>query len=125
MERIIAKRQYGTAYEMSIHSRNLPYTISFTPQQFEKLKEGVVPMEMGDRWFVFYENSTLYCHWWSGQCIYKIHFNEIDLVSKEIIVVSDDAIKPIVDDETEIRELESLLRYSLLGGDNSWKLNFE
>lgn len=120
MESIIVKREYGTAYEMSNKNRVLPFVIILTKEQFNKVKNGVVPMEMGDRWFIFYENETLNFHWWSGPCIYKIKFIEHQsyIESREIIVVSDERVKPFLSDTDEFNELKFIIKYSLLSGED-------
>ena len=118
MESIRSKREYGTTYEMSNKNRYLPFELSFTHEQFTKLQNGIFPIEMGDRWFIFYEDSVLNLHWWSGQCICKIFLDEKKLKSKQILIVSDENIKPILSDEMEISELKSTIKYSLLGGED-------
>jgi hypothetical protein len=51
----------------------LDYTARFAPDEFEVLSRGVVPREMEDRWFIYFENDTLSLHRsWSGVCIYKV-----------------------------------------------------
>lgn len=41
------------------------------------IKDGFKPKEFEDKWFIFYENNTLYCHRsWTGTCIYEVHFIE-------------------------------------------------
>lgn len=120
MDKLIAKREYGTTYEMSKETRILKYEFKFTLKQYEKIIAGIIPMEMGDRWFIFYENSTLYCHWWSGECIYMLSFESHDnsFKTSKIQIVNDITIKPIKKDSEEINELTSLLKYSLLDGES-------
>ena len=55
---------------------DLPKTISlkihFTPRQFNLIKQGLIPKQMEDKWFIFYENRFLYMHRsWTGFGIYK------------------------------------------------------
>ena len=45
----------------------------------ETIKNGVIPEEMEDKWFIYYESSEnkLYLHRsWTGFCIYIIRFEE-------------------------------------------------
>lgn len=118
MDTIPAKREHGTAHKMSNKTRILPFQIMFTKEQFELLKFGRVPEEMGDRWFIFYEDAILNFHWWVGPCIYKISFSEKNncIVSDEIIVVNDKDVKPILNDVEEFNNLKSIIKYSLLQG---------
>jgi len=44
----------------------------FTDKQFSKLSKGLIPEEMEDKWFVYYENEWLYFHRsWTGNGVYK------------------------------------------------------
>ena len=46
-----------------------------TTEEIECIKRGVVPQEMEDKWFVFYEDAWLYLHRsWTGACIYGVRF---------------------------------------------------
>ena len=118
MDNIIAKREYGTANEMSNKISHLPFHLKFTPEQIDLLKKGIVPTEMGDRWFIFYEAPILNMHMWSGECIYKLYINEEKWCTEEIIVVHDESVKPILSNELEMNNLESIIKYSLLSGQN-------
>jgi len=43
-----------------------------TRKQFSKLKIGLIPEQMEDKWFIFYEKGWLYCHRsWTGKGIFK------------------------------------------------------
>ena len=47
----------------------------FSPQEMKRIRNGLVPMEMEDKWFVYYKNDDLYFHRsWTGFCIYIVHF---------------------------------------------------
>jgi hypothetical protein len=51
----------------------LSYTASFDEQQLARLKEGLVPEAMEDKWFVYYEDPHLFFHRsWTGQPVYRI-----------------------------------------------------
>jgi hypothetical protein len=50
---------------------------TYTPIQFAWLKQGVVPRDMDDRWFVFYEAPWLYLHRsWTGNALFQARFEE-------------------------------------------------
>src|SRR5262245_18198850 len=52
---------------------------SYTVQEFERIKRGLIPSEMEDKWFVFYEEPWLYFHRsWTGACIYGVRFRSSD-----------------------------------------------
>lgn len=51
----------------------LSYAGSFDEQQVARLKEGLVPKEMEDKWFIYYEDPHLFFHRsWTGQPVYRI-----------------------------------------------------
>ena len=44
-----------------------------------KIKQGLIPEEMEDKWFMYYSDSCLHVHRsWSGFTIYIVRFNEQD-----------------------------------------------
>jgi len=47
----------------------------FSLHEMEMIKRGVVPKQMEDKWFVFWERGHLYFHRsWTGLCIYVVRF---------------------------------------------------
>ena len=53
----------------------LGFEESYTTEEFERIKRGLIPQEMEDKWFVFYEDPWLYLHRsWTGACIYALRF---------------------------------------------------
>lgn len=63
----------------------LGFDAAFTPREGERLREGLVPRAMEDKWFVFLEGDWLYFHRsWSGAAIYglrlEFHANEVRVV---------------------------------------------
>jgi ADP-ribosyl-[dinitrogen reductase] hydrolase len=45
----------------------------FSSEEFQRMKTGLVPIEMEDKWFIYYENDTLNIHRsWTGFHMYKI-----------------------------------------------------
>lgn len=46
---------------------------TFLPQDYERIKHGLVPQEMEDKWFMYFEGEWLYIHRsWTGLCIYQV-----------------------------------------------------
>lgn len=53
----------------------IPLDRSFSAPEMERIKLGVVPEQMEDKWFVYWQDSTLYFHRsWTGFCIFVVHF---------------------------------------------------
>jgi len=58
---------------------DLGFAESYTSDEFERMKRGIIPQEMEDKWFVFYEEPWLYFHRsWTGACIYALRFRSSD-----------------------------------------------
>ncbi len=50
----------------------------FSEQEFERIKLGISPRSMDDKWFVYFERGHLYCHRsWTGICIYDVQIETI------------------------------------------------
>ena len=56
----------------------------FTEKQFSKLTKGLIPQQMEDKWFIYYENEWLNFHRsWTGNGMYKAKLNKVaDLISE-------------------------------------------
>lgn len=45
---------------------------TFSRKEYQKIKQGVIPRDMDDKWFIFLEEDWLYLHRRSGNCIYQV-----------------------------------------------------
>jgi hypothetical protein len=51
----------------------LPLGGQFTPDEQRRIAHGLVPEEMEDKWFIFYEDGWLHLHRsWTGLCVYVV-----------------------------------------------------
>lgn len=49
---------------------------AFTDTEMSLIRDGLVPDQMEDKWFVYFEKDVLYFHRsWSGVCIYEVRFH--------------------------------------------------
>lgn len=49
---------------------------AFGDDEMSRIREGLVPDQMEDKWFVFWEKDLLHFHRsWSGVCIYVVRFH--------------------------------------------------
>jgi hypothetical protein len=56
----------------------LPYQATFNCEQFARLKTGLIPLEMEDKWFIYYEEPYLFLHRsWTGMPVYRLTFRGI------------------------------------------------
>ncbi len=76
-EKIIAKKSDWKTSDMP--EKNTVFTMKriFSPEEKERLKYGIIPQEMEDKWFIYHENGKLYIHRsWTGYCIYILEPTE-------------------------------------------------
>jgi len=51
----------------------IPYIAQFEEAEFERLKRGLIPEAMEDKWFVYFADNTLYFHRsWTGMGMYQV-----------------------------------------------------
>jgi hypothetical protein len=56
---------------------NIPVDLACTPEEFERLRYGLVPQDMDDRWLVYAESRTVHFHRsWTGYWIASVPFTE-------------------------------------------------
>ncbi|WP_323761324.1 hypothetical protein [Maricaulis sp.] len=53
----------------------IPYSATFSVEEFGVIKRGLVPQSMDHKWFIFYEDNALYLHRsWNGHGMFKVEF---------------------------------------------------
>lgn len=53
--------------------KRITIDLRFTESQLLRLKKGLIPQQMEDKWFIFFENDWLYFHRsWTGFGVYKV-----------------------------------------------------
>ena len=101
-------------------SSALSYDDTFSKSEFSRLALGYFPKDMDDRWFVYFENDTLYLHRsWTGDCMYRLRFATTPegWCVREARVAGDPASRKGSSSEFEVGLLRWLLRAVLLGQD--------
>jgi 8-oxo-dGTP pyrophosphatase MutT (NUDIX family) len=79
LERPIARRSDLTTRPLPAARVTLPLELRFGPSEMAAIRRGLVPSEMDERWFFFYEDGVLHCHRSStGICIYRVYFRPTD-----------------------------------------------
>lgn len=70
-----AKKEDWNTEPFPALTRELPFVRHYTPAEMEKLAQGLVPMEMEQKWFVYFDDNTLHFHRsWTGNKIYEVSF---------------------------------------------------
>jgi len=94
------------------HAR-LPFERTVDARQMAKLREGFVPSEQEDKWFVVYTDDALtFYRSWTGFCIYRVRFAARGVERFAVVEVTvnrePDQYRN-VDDAADVRTLDSLI----------------
>ena len=92
----------------------------YTQEEWARIKMGLEPEDMNEKWFVYLEDNTLYLHRsWTGHCIYQVGFEETDegWRADAAVVNADPDQHGEVDGQYEPRLLRYLIGVLLLGKD--------
>lgn len=114
-----AMRGDWQAHRMPMECAQLTVERTFTADEMVKVRRGLIPEEMEDKWFVYYEEELLYLHRsWTGVCVYHARFQEHPGGAARLIgaVVNRDPEQYSATDEThDARMLLYLIDVLLLG----------
>jgi hypothetical protein len=56
----------------------IPYQATFNAMQFARLRMGLVPQEMEDKWFIYFDEPYLCVHRsWTGQPVYRLMLKQL------------------------------------------------
>ncbi|MGL4608612.1 MAG: hypothetical protein ACRCYY_02840 [Trueperaceae bacterium] len=76
---MVAKRELWKNLPMPDKKETLNFSNEYSLQEFGIICQGLIPEQMEDKWFIFYEEPCLYFHRsWTGYCIYQLEFKEND-----------------------------------------------
>lgn len=57
----------------------LPFRRSFSPDEWARIRAGLIPVEMEHKWFIYADDEWLWFHRsWTGYCIYKVRIRDTD-----------------------------------------------
>jgi hypothetical protein len=76
-ELVTARRDSWRKHTLSMPEARakLNFNRVFTPTEYQRISQGLIPAAMEDKWFIFLENETLFFYRsWTGFCIYQVHF---------------------------------------------------
>ena len=88
----------------------------FAPEDFELIASGLVPEDMAEKWFIYYEEPWLYIHRsWTGFCIFMVRFEPIEsgIQAVEILANRDPEQYASLGDSSDIGIVRSLIRMLL------------
>ena len=74
VNRVVKKSDWKTE-PMPAKHQQVACVKEYSPEEFNKIKSGVKPKVMEDKWFIYFEDNRLYFHRsWTGYCIYVVEF---------------------------------------------------
>ncbi|WP_375494957.1 hypothetical protein [uncultured Nostoc sp.] len=74
----IAKRNDWKTEPMPSTYTNITLEKVYSQEEFDRIAAGVIPEQMEDKWFIFYDTPWLYLHRsWTGFCIFKVRFEVV------------------------------------------------
>ena len=81
----IATRNSWKTLPLPSQREELRFAENYSTAEFEVMKQGLIPVEMEDKWFIFSEDGWLYFHrTWTGAAIYGIRFESTDSGAKPV-----------------------------------------
>ena len=71
----IAKPSDWQTKELPLKRVTIPLNREFAPNEMERIRQGLVPEVMEDKWFIYWQDDNLFFHRsWTGFCIYVVRF---------------------------------------------------
>jgi hypothetical protein len=115
MDEIATKKSWNNS--PITNPKKIDILLSFSEDQYERIKHGLIPQVMEDKWFIFFENKWLYFHRsWTGCGIYKT-----EIISenkkyniKEFFVERNKEIYANENDDEDIDNFVFLIAWGLL-----------
>lgn len=72
---MIARRSDWKTLPLPKKRATLHVDRAFSLDEFELVKAGIVPEDMDDKWFAYFEAPWLYAHRsWTGVCVFHVRF---------------------------------------------------
>jgi len=96
---------------------------TFTEEEYELIRQGVIPEAMEDKWFILLEEDVLYFHRsWTGFCIYQVSFkkNGAQFSVVEALVNRDSNQYSATDNHYDVNLLNFLIDNFLLPGSSTF-----
>ena len=96
----------------------LSFERAFTEEEYELIRQGVIPEEMENKWFIFVEEDVLYVHRsWTGFCMYQVRLKKEGAEYRvvEAFANRDSNQYSATDDHYDVKLLNFLIDHFLLG----------
>ena len=96
----------------------IDYTETFSNEKFQKIKNGFIPRQMEDKWFIYFHDGYLHFHRsWTGIAFCKVHFQKIETGAKITHILADSELAKLSNSETSyfINAVDQMVSNILLG----------
>jgi hypothetical protein len=113
----IAQRDHWKTVPMSDQQVTLPIEQTYNRAEMARIRRGLIPHEMEDKWFIFYEDDVLYFHRsWTGFCVYEAEFaaQEDGFAVTRLVANRDPEQYRETDDERDVASFRHLVRVLLI-----------
>jgi len=69
------KKSDFTTIDLPQQHRTVRLDRTFSPAEMQQIQLGLYPQEMEDKWFIYWQDNTLFFHRsWTGFCVYVVRF---------------------------------------------------
>ena len=116
MSGVVGKNDWKTNEFSKTHPIKTNFRV--TESQYAKIRFGLRPLQMGDKWFAYFDDRRIHFHRsWTGAKIYEaaIQKGEDYYTITEIIVERDMELYSNTDDNEDVRSFSFLIGRGLLG----------
>ena len=98
--------------------KKIDFKLQLTENQYARIRFGLLPEEMEDKWFVYFIDNRIHFHRsWTGYKIYEAYIEKSDsnYIIPEIIVERDEQFYGNTDDDADLRSFFFLIGRGVLG----------
>jgi hypothetical protein len=94
----------------------IPYRADFAEADYIRIREGLIPREMEDKWFVYFEEPNLFLHRsWTGKPAYRVTFAAIGQSVSVVEALCTTDLLQVNGPQYQARLLDFLISNLLLG----------
>jgi hypothetical protein len=96
----------------------IPFERNFTETEFLRLKQGIEPQSMEERWHIFFKDPWLhFVRSWTGFCVYRVRVEKRGEVYRIVKAIAsrDSRQYGVTDPQQDVEMLCSLIDHLLLG----------
>lgn len=115
-------------HEPFTEGRPLAFNLEFSYAELLLLKEGIIPKQMEDKWFVYYDDPYLFFHRsWTGKPVYRVALetNQNKVIVSEALWAIEFAAADNADPTYQSRLLDFLISNLLLKKNKPFPLPVE